>query len=153
MVPGEDRSWGRYLLVLGLALSGVLWWIGPGLGLFLVDPMLQLNVNDIQARLGVAAAGDASPLYALHSASWMRYGQMPHTSPRAPSAAPLPPQVITPRTPCFDYKAPAQACDDAGVSNSYYLFNLTNPAEVRASSYTGLPACGQGCCSSPSPAL
>lgn len=50
MVPGEDRSWGRYLLVLALALSGVLWWIGPGLGLFLVDPMLQLNVNDIQAR-------------------------------------------------------------------------------------------------------
>lgn len=48
MVPGEDRSWRRYILMLVVVLAGFLWWLGPVLGLFLVDPLIQLTVNSIQ---------------------------------------------------------------------------------------------------------
>ena len=49
MVPGEARSWRRYWLTFAVVAAAFLWWLGPVMGLFLVDPMIQLMVNSIQA--------------------------------------------------------------------------------------------------------
>lgn len=49
MVPGEGRSWRRYWLTFAVVAAAFLWWLGPVMGLFLVDPMIQLMVNSIQA--------------------------------------------------------------------------------------------------------
>lgn len=99
MVPGEDVSWRRYWLMLAVVLTGFLWWLGPVLGLFVVDPMIQLTVSSIQVRGwvgGLAARGSRVESKAPR----------PPTCCVAPSPPPSSPscQVITPKTDCFDYK-------------------------------------------------
>ncbi|PRW44956.1 croquemort-like mating [Chlorella sorokiniana] len=77
LVPGEARSWRRYWLTFAVVAAAFLWWLGPLMGIFLVDPMIQL-------------------------------------------------MIITPRTDCYNYKLPFQVCEDAGIINSYYLYEITN---------------------------
>lgn len=57
MPPGEARSWRRYWLTFAVVAAAFLWWLGPVMGLFLVDPMIQLMVNSIQASPVVALYG------------------------------------------------------------------------------------------------
>jgi hypothetical protein len=61
--------------------------------------------------------------------------------PKSPCAScmractPLPPQVITPTTDCFDHRLDSQVCEDAGVKASYYFYNITNHEEVGAGAW------------------
>lgn len=40
------------------------------------------------------------------------------------------PQVITPRTDCYDHKQVWQECPDAGIANVYHFYHLANGEQV-----------------------
>lgn len=204
MVPGEEASWRRYLLVLAVVLSAFLWWLGPAIGLFLVDPLIQLTVSSIQAgggRLGGPAAcatarraaqcGGARPAGVQCAAAPVCCGsaaQLLTACPPPPGILPL--RSSTPRPTATTTRSPSrcplaaataatavsmlarrwaprpaaaehnvlhgplaarrhahaacaclrpwpplarpcrQVCEDAGIVNSYWLFEITNPEEV-----------------------
>ena len=45
-VTGRKRFWLLWALVLG----SFIWWVGPALGLFIIDPYIQLALVDQQVR-------------------------------------------------------------------------------------------------------
>lgn len=46
LYPKDITSGRRYLLLLTAFTGAFIWWLGPVLGLFLVDPMIQLMLLD-----------------------------------------------------------------------------------------------------------
>lgn len=59
MYPGDDRSCCRYLLVLCLVVGGVLPLLGPAVGIFVADPIIQLAL--VLAPVSGAGPGGAIP--------------------------------------------------------------------------------------------
>ena len=121
--PGEDLSRRRYLAAVVVVLAGFLWWLGPVLGLFVVDPLIQLQVSNMQVRRRSKGQGRAGATRGARgpAAAPLRSALHRCRTPRLPLPLPPPPppaahrrcaQVITPRTDCFDHKASDQDCDD-----------------------------------------
>ena len=49
--PADISSGRRYLYLLLAVLGGFLWWLGPVMGLFVADPMIQLMLLNSQVIL------------------------------------------------------------------------------------------------------
>lgn len=52
----ESRSYRRYWLLFGVVVGSIMWWLGPLLGIFLLDPYIQLLLDESQV-LGGSHAG------------------------------------------------------------------------------------------------
>lgn len=54
-MPGDLRSKPRYFLTVAVVVAGCMWWMGPMIGVFVVDPMIQLTLSNFQVGVLVAA--------------------------------------------------------------------------------------------------
>ncbi|KAI3426439.1 hypothetical protein D9Q98_008807 [Chlorella vulgaris] len=48
VMPGDLRSKPRYFLTVAVVVAGCMWWMGPMIGVFVVDPMIQLTLSNFQ---------------------------------------------------------------------------------------------------------
>jgi hypothetical protein len=48
VLPGDWRNRKRYVLTVAVVMAGCMWWMGPMIGVFVVDPMIQLTMSNMQ---------------------------------------------------------------------------------------------------------
>ena len=156
MHPGDDGSCKRFTMIFLVLVGAAVATLGPLVGIFVMDPLVYLELLQFQvSSTGGMARGSPSGtcVGAASVARWHELacaGTAPHPptslgaiAPPAPLLAPLPacplPQVVNPKTGCYDSTKTYQVCDTTGIYTDYYFYNITNADQARGGSGSGGP--------------